>query len=122
MMRDVIQGRPYTGLGNTYRRRRHSVTWLTIPMVHRTHLARPAATVRFWRATPLVAFAVVSWACADTDTGADSEVLIGPSFHPFYASDRGKDLGVSTRPSDQWRLGGRTVVRRRRPIGAGGRR
>ena len=28
-------------------------------------------------------------------TGPDKDVLIGPNFKPFYASDRGKDLGVS---------------------------
>ena len=28
-------------------------------------------------------------------TGSDDDVLIGPSFHPFYAGDRGKDLGKS---------------------------
>jgi outer membrane protein assembly factor BamB len=42
-------------------------------------------------------------------TGPDSEVLIGPSFRPFYAPDGAKDLGVSTWPADQWRLGGGTV-------------
>ena len=31
-------------------------------------------------------------------TGPDSEVLIGPEFKPFYAQDRGKDLGVTTWP------------------------
>ena len=29
------------------------------------------------------------------NTGPDSDVLIGADFQPFYASDRGKDLGVS---------------------------
>ncbi len=39
-------------------------------------------------------------------TGPDSEVLIGPGFKPFYASDRGKDLGVSSWPSEAWKIGG----------------
>ncbi len=39
-------------------------------------------------------------------TGPDSDVLIGPSFRPFYPSDRGKDLGVSTWPADAWKIGG----------------
>jgi len=43
------------------------------------------------------------------NTGPDSECLIGPNFHPFYAMDQGKDLGVSTWPPDQWKLGGATV-------------
>jgi PQQ-dependent dehydrogenase (methanol/ethanol family) len=33
-------------------------------------------------------------------------VLIGPRFRPFYAQDRQKDLGVSTRPGDAWKIGG----------------
>src|SRR4029079_2211532 len=30
------------------------------------------------------------------NTGPDKDVLIGPNFKPFYASDRGKDLGVTS--------------------------
>jgi PQQ-dependent dehydrogenase (methanol/ethanol family) len=39
-------------------------------------------------------------------TGPDQDVLIGANFKPFYASDRGTDLGVHTWPPDQWKLGG----------------
>ena len=39
-------------------------------------------------------------------TGPDKDVLIGSSFRPFYASDSGKDLGVSTWPADKWKIGG----------------
>ena len=39
-------------------------------------------------------------------TGPDADVLIGPNFKPFYASDRGTDLGVSSWPADMWRTGG----------------
>lgn len=39
-------------------------------------------------------------------TGPDSDVLIGPEFKPFYDSDKGKDLGVSTWPPDAWQQGG----------------
>ena len=39
-------------------------------------------------------------------TGPDKDVLIGPRFKPFYAADRGKDLGVSSWPSDSWQYGG----------------
>lgn len=42
-------------------------------------------------------------------TGPDSDVLIGPSFRPFYASDRGTDLGKSTWPGESWKIGGGTV-------------
>ncbi len=39
-------------------------------------------------------------------TGPDADVLIGPNFHPFYASDRGTDLGVHSWQPEGWRLGG----------------
>ena len=42
-------------------------------------------------------------------TGPDADVLIGPDFKPFYARDRGTDLGVKTWTKDQWKLGGGTV-------------
>ena len=42
-------------------------------------------------------------------TGPDKDVLIGPRFKPFYASDRGQDLGVKTWPPDMWKIGGGTV-------------
>jgi PQQ-dependent dehydrogenase (methanol/ethanol family) len=42
-------------------------------------------------------------------TGPDSEVLIGADFKPFYDSDKGKDLGISTWPPDAWKIGGGTV-------------
>ncbi|WP_419814207.1 PQQ-dependent dehydrogenase, methanol/ethanol family [Glacieibacterium sp.] len=41
-------------------------------------------------------------------TGPDKDVLIGASFKPFYASEKGKDLGVSTWPTDAWKIGGST--------------
>ncbi|MEA2560660.1 MAG: lanthanide-dependent methanol dehydrogenase [Acidobacteriota bacterium] len=43
------------------------------------------------------------------NTGPDKDVLIGPGFKPFYAMDRGKDLGVKTWPADAWKTGGGTV-------------
>jgi PQQ-dependent dehydrogenase (methanol/ethanol family) len=41
--------------------------------------------------------------------GPDADVLIGPDFKPFYPRDRGANLGVTTWPKDQWKLGGGTV-------------
>jgi len=38
--------------------------------------------------------------------GPDKDVLIGPRFKPFYAQDRGQDLGVKTWPPDAWKIGG----------------
>jgi PQQ-dependent dehydrogenase (methanol/ethanol family) len=42
-------------------------------------------------------------------SGPDADVRIGPDFHPFYAQDRKPDLGVTTWPADQWKLGGGTT-------------
>jgi PQQ-dependent dehydrogenase (methanol/ethanol family) len=43
------------------------------------------------------------------NSGPDEDARIGPDFRPFYAKDRGKDLGVSTWTPGQWKLGGGTV-------------
>jgi PQQ-dependent dehydrogenase (methanol/ethanol family) len=43
------------------------------------------------------------------NTGPDKDVLIGPRFKPFYAQDRGQDLGVKTWPPDSWKIGGAGV-------------
>ena len=43
------------------------------------------------------------------NTGPDKDVLIGKDFAPFYPKDQGADLGVSSWPNDQWKLGGSTV-------------
>ena len=42
-------------------------------------------------------------------TGPDKEVLIGSRFKPFYAKERGQDLGVKTWPPESWKIGGGTV-------------
>jgi len=42
-------------------------------------------------------------------TGPDRDVLIGPDFRPRYPQDQGRDLGVSTWPAEQWKVGGGTV-------------
>jgi PQQ-dependent dehydrogenase (methanol/ethanol family) len=42
-------------------------------------------------------------------TGPDRDALIGADYKPFYAADRGTDLGVKTWPADAWKLGGGTV-------------
>jgi lanthanide-dependent methanol dehydrogenase len=42
-------------------------------------------------------------------TGPDADVLIGPDFRPFYAQDRGTDLGVTSWPPGAWETGGGTV-------------
>ena len=42
-------------------------------------------------------------------TGPDRDVLIGSRFKPFYASDRGGDLGINTWPGEAWKQGGGAV-------------
>jgi lanthanide-dependent methanol dehydrogenase len=42
-------------------------------------------------------------------TGPDAEVLIGENFRPFYEADRGPDLGVTSWPKEQWKIGGGNV-------------
>jgi len=42
-------------------------------------------------------------------TGPDSEVLLDHDANPFYASHKGKDLGVSTWQGDEWTRGGGTT-------------
>jgi PQQ-dependent dehydrogenase (methanol/ethanol family) len=49
----------------------------------------------------------ISWRAYNT--GPDADVLIGPSFHPFYAQDRGRDLGVTSWPPGAWKTGGGTA-------------
>jgi lanthanide-dependent methanol dehydrogenase len=43
------------------------------------------------------------------NTGPDADVKIGSDFHPFYAADKGSNLGVTTWPADAWKIGGGTV-------------
>jgi len=60
--------------------------------------------VRGWLAALDADTGKIAWKAFHT--GPDKDVLIGDDFHPFYASDRGKDLGVSTWPPDAWKIGG----------------
>ncbi|MGA9794468.1 MAG: PQQ-dependent dehydrogenase, methanol/ethanol family [Rhizomicrobium sp.] len=43
------------------------------------------------------------------NVGPDKDVKIGPRFHAYYASARGKDLGVTTWPPGRWEIGGGPV-------------
>ncbi|HEX4330525.1 MAG TPA: methanol/ethanol family PQQ-dependent dehydrogenase [Usitatibacter sp.] len=63
--------------------------------------------VRGWLTALDAASGKVAWRAFNT--GPDSEALIGEGFAPFYASDRGKDMGVSTWPPNAWKIGGGTV-------------
>ncbi|HEX2780409.1 MAG TPA: methanol/ethanol family PQQ-dependent dehydrogenase [Gemmatimonadaceae bacterium] len=63
--------------------------------------------VRGWLTALDLGSGKIAWRAFST--GPDNEVLIGSRFNPHYASDKGKDLGVSTWPGDAWRIGGGTV-------------
>jgi lanthanide-dependent methanol dehydrogenase len=63
--------------------------------------------VRGWLAALETETGKVAWRAYST--GPDREVLIGPSFRPFYAQDRGPDLGVTSWPPERWKIGGGTV-------------
>ena len=63
--------------------------------------------VRGWIAAVNAADGKLAWRAYNT--GPDADVLIGPRFKPFYARDRGKDLGVSSWPADHWKIGGGSV-------------
>jgi PQQ-dependent dehydrogenase (methanol/ethanol family) len=43
------------------------------------------------------------------NVGPDSDVKIGARFHAYYASARGKDLGIRTWPAGRWEVGGAPV-------------
>jgi lanthanide-dependent methanol dehydrogenase len=63
--------------------------------------------VRGWLTALDAATGRIAWRAYST--GPDTEVRIGPAFKPFYAHDRGRDLGVSTWPPEAWKIGGGTV-------------
>jgi PQQ-dependent dehydrogenase (methanol/ethanol family) len=63
--------------------------------------------VRGWLTALDKASGRVAWRAYST--GPDRDVLIGPRFTPFYAMDRGRDLGVSSWPPDGWRTGAGAV-------------
>ena len=63
--------------------------------------------IRGWIAALDAASGKVLWRAYST--GPDKDVLIGASFKPYYAQDRGADLGVKTWPADAWKIGGGTV-------------
>jgi lanthanide-dependent methanol dehydrogenase len=63
--------------------------------------------VRGWIKALDAATGKIAWTAFNT--GPDADCKIGPSFKPFYAQDRGKDLGVKTWPPGQWKIGGGNV-------------
>jgi PQQ-dependent dehydrogenase (methanol/ethanol family) len=63
--------------------------------------------VRGWLTALDAGTGKVAWRAYST--GPDKDVLIGAGFKPFYAQDRGKDLGVTTWPPEAWKIGGGNV-------------
>jgi PQQ-dependent dehydrogenase (methanol/ethanol family) len=63
--------------------------------------------VRGWLTALSLETGEVAWRAYST--GPDSEVLIGAGFRPFYAMDRGTDLGIHSWPPGKWQQGGGTV-------------
>jgi PQQ-dependent dehydrogenase (methanol/ethanol family) len=63
--------------------------------------------VRGWLAALDARTGEVAWKVYNT--GSDADVGIGADFHPYYAGDRGKDLGKTTWPPEAWKIGGGTV-------------
>ncbi len=63
--------------------------------------------VRGWLVALDAATGKITWKAYST--GPDKDVLIGAAFKPFYAADRGTDLGVKTWPPDAWKIGGGNV-------------
>ncbi|MFL5328514.1 MAG: methanol/ethanol family PQQ-dependent dehydrogenase [Gemmataceae bacterium] len=63
--------------------------------------------VRGWLKALDVNNGKVAWTAFST--GPDKDCLIGPGFHPFYSQDRGQDLGATSWPPNQWKIGGGTV-------------
>jgi PQQ-dependent dehydrogenase (methanol/ethanol family) len=63
--------------------------------------------VRGWLAALDAASGKEAWRA--WSTGPDKDVLIGDAFKPFYASDRGPDLGTKTWPGSAWKIGGGTA-------------
>jgi PQQ-dependent dehydrogenase (methanol/ethanol family) len=63
--------------------------------------------VRGWLAALDVSDGHLLWRAYST--GSDADCLIDADFHPFYAQDRGRDLGIASWPPERWKMGGGTV-------------
>jgi len=63
--------------------------------------------VRGWLTALNAADGKIAWRAYHT--GPDKDVLIGSNFHPFYPQDQGKELGVTSWPTDAWKIGGGTM-------------
>jgi len=89
----------------------HGATMTMAPLIvgNRVFVGNSGAEmgVRGWVAALDLGTGKLLWRAYST--GPDADVLIGSSFHPYYAQFRKSNLGVTTWPPDQWKLGGGTV-------------
>src|SRR5439155_477069 len=107
----------FSGLNeiNTSNVKRLGVSWTFSTGVTAGHEGAPLVVadsggefgVRGWLTALDAGDGGIAWRAYST--GPDKDVLIGSSYKPFYASDRGTDLGLTTWPGDAWRIGGGTV-------------
>ena len=63
--------------------------------------------VRGWIAALDASSGKVLWRAYNT--GSDADARIGARFKPFYAAERGKDLGLTSWPGESWKMGGGAV-------------
>ncbi len=63
--------------------------------------------VRGWLTALDLKSGAIKWRAYST--GPDKDVLIGPRFKPYYAAEKGQDLGIHTWPGDGWKQGGGSV-------------
>jgi PQQ-dependent dehydrogenase (methanol/ethanol family) len=63
--------------------------------------------VRGWLTALDLGTGKIAWRAYST--GPDADVLIGPRFKPYYAAERGTDLGMHTWPGEGWKQGGGAV-------------
>jgi PQQ-dependent dehydrogenase (methanol/ethanol family) len=63
--------------------------------------------VRGWLAALDAGSGAIVWKAFGT--GPDKDVLIGAGFDPYYATERGRDLGVTSWPPEAWKIGGGTA-------------
>src|SRR5688572_10421869 len=63
--------------------------------------------VRGWLTAVNMKDGTIAWRVYST--GPDADVGIGARFRPFYPEDRAPNLGVTTWPTDHWKIGGGSV-------------
>jgi PQQ-dependent dehydrogenase (methanol/ethanol family) len=106
---DAATGKPAwrTQLGDIYKG--ESITMAPLVVKDKVLVGNSGGEfgVRGWLVALDAATGKIAWKAFHT--GPDKDVLIGPEFRAFYASDKGTDLGRKTWPGESWKIGGGTV-------------